>query len=471
MAFKPPNSSTSTTGATPRTKPRSLSPKPAKSGETSASSSSSSSSSQSKNNAAASLDDEKFKTFLQNADEIESIEHFTYWKDEFLRNFRQYLDPLGTATAREADDELYFKLEKLAKLCVKTKTMAKEGKITPEKCSVRGRNSLNEMISTMGTCETSIDQYFPKTKEEEEVSGYTKFELAAVLVRDAFRVYGLMVASRDYIQSLVGEGGALEAILKPNQLSVVQYYFRVLKSFTQCMADLGMYKLMQKCEEIYKVRPRRKKQREKKFARDGSKDALSDTSYEGDTINGGRMFSRSRQHTRAIIDKGWSIGFEKGTEQKAPKKPKKKKTRTKKKAAETEQPVPSGEDTDDNDPSTLGTLTSDDLTVDTIDDLAQSNDDDDEYEASSEEGEEEEEEDFIYYFDPVKQIVGKVSRKKCLAEKLIVGVDDETGKETTDGAVDVWDSKDGKMGKTELISKLKDILRGDAKTRVDGLDL
>lgn len=84
--------------------------------------------------------------------------------------------------------------------------------------------------------------------------------------------------------------------------------------------------------------------------------------------------------------------------------------------------------------------------------------------------EEEEEEDFIYYFDPVRRIVGKVSRKKCLAENLVVGIDPATGAERTEGAIDEWDSKGDQIGKTDLILQLKEILRGQAKDKVDGLD-
>lgn len=75
--------------------------------------------------AAAALNDERFRLFLQNADEIKSIEHFRYWKDEFFHTYRPYLDPLGLATAREADEDLYLQLEKLARVCVDTKTLVK----------------------------------------------------------------------------------------------------------------------------------------------------------------------------------------------------------------------------------------------------------------------------------------------------------------------------------------------------------
>lgn len=435
--------------------------------------------------AAAALDDDRFKLFLQNADEIESIEHFTYWKDEFFRTFRQYLDPLGTATAREADEELYFELENLVKICVHTKALVREGKITPEKSTVKGQKGLNEMIACTDSCEQHIDKYFPKTQEEETICGYSKFELAAVLVRDGFRVYGMMMATRDYIQGLVVEGGPLEQILRPNQMSILQYYFRCLETFAKTMADLGMFKLMVKCEELYRVRPRRKKNKNKKFNKHGPTDALSDTSGEDDVINGGRMFQKCKKQYRAIMDNGWSNGLSKGQEIKGPsysatKKNTKKKKKKKKIGRKESSKDSSGKskdnreeaDDDENDwSSKVGSFSSMEdyslgQTAETRDDLCSLTSSSDE----AKEEEEEEDDEVIYYFDTVRRIVGKVSREKCLAENTVFSIDTVTGIEQAEGVVEEWDSKDGDTGKTDLILQLKDILRGQSEEKVGGLD-
>lgn len=393
-------------------------------------------------NVTAATQDEKLKQFLANADEIESIEHFTYWKDEFLDTFRQYLDPIGTATAREADEEIYHQLEKLAQVCLDVKGMVNEGNITPDRCSVKGQRAINEMFSWMSKVETKIDGYWPKKQEEEEKLGYTKFELAAVLVRDGFRVYGLMVATRDYVESLAQ--GALKEIIKPNQQSITQYYFRSLDSFTQTMADLGMYKLMQKCVEIYKVRPRTKKK--KKYDRTQG-DALSDSSM-SDTINKGRMFAKSKKKFKSIMDNGWTSGVNrqqvKGHNGQS--KGGKKKSKSSKNGKDGE----NGEDGS-------GTESS---TTDDADGKNKVEED--------EEEEEEEEVEWIYYFDSTNETVGKVPRAKCIEERLILTVDG-TGKEKADGMIEEWDSKDGVPGKTEIINQLKELLRGKAKGKVEGL--
>mmetsp|Transcript_49810 Transcript_49810/g.120716 ORF Transcript_49810/g.120716 Transcript_49810/m.120716 type:complete len:368 (-) Transcript_49810:314-1417(-) len=259
----------------------------------------------SKQHASAAQQDEKLKQFLANADEIESIEHFQYWKEEFLGQFRQFLDSDRLANAREADEELYDELETLAQTCIDINKLVKDGVITPTgSISVKGRRAVNEAISHMAASECFIKAYWPKTADEEKVCGYTKFELGAVLVRDGFAVFGLMVATRDYVEALMD--GALKTILKPNQISIIQFYFRSIDSFVDTMADLGMYKLMKKCVEIFKVRPRKKKGKKKRFDRT-KHDALSDTS--GSDVQDRRMFAKPKAKFRSIMNNGWTSGL------------------------------------------------------------------------------------------------------------------------------------------------------------------
>jgi hypothetical protein len=244
-----------------------------------------------------------------------------------------------------------------------------------------------------------------------------------------------MVATRDYVNNLAQ--GPLKDIIKPNQMSIIQFYFRCLQSFTQTMADLGMYKLMQKCVEIYKVRPRKKKK--KKFNR-AEKDALSDSS-DSDTINNGRMFRRSKNKFRSIMDHGWTSGVNR-TQVKAPDE-----GITKKKG-----PGVSGrKENNENDPDTLS-------------EEKEEND----LETNEDEEEEEEEIDYIYYFDPVSETVGKVPRAQCVTEKIIFTKDPD-GNEKAEGVIEEWDSKDGKEGKAEIIWKLKQLLRGNPEKKAEGL--
>jgi len=432
------------------------------------------------------MDDEKFKSSLQSADGVESYEQFKEWKGDFLNTYKQHLNPLGTATAREADEELYFELEKLVRACLATKNLVREGKISPDSSTVAGQRTMNEMTTVMKNCETTIENYFPKTKAAEKLVGYTRFELAAVLVRDGFRNYGLMCATRDYLAGLVTEGGCLSEVLQDNQLTIVMYYFRSLEAFQEQMADLGMYQIMEAVQEIYKIRPRGKKKRSKKFDKNGDRDALEVSSDE-EVVKEGPMFENKHKKNhkegvkiRAVMDKGWSNGLAPGEEVRDPEKPRKKKGKKKNNKGTSKKSSGRGKggsnsldgdsregaDGDSRDPATENFPSSlnGETDGDNDDDDNKDNTDttEDEGSSSSEEDEDDDDEDdYIYYFDPVKKVVGKLSRSACQEQKLILKTDSSTGKETFDGCVEEWDSRgENAPGKTELISTMKTILYG-----------
>jgi hypothetical protein len=180
---------------------------------------------------------------------------------------------------------------------------------------------------------------------------------------------------------------------------------REIDSFCDTMADLGLFKLMKKCNELYSIRPRNKKK--KVFTRSGS-DALSDTS-DSDNPNKGRMLRRSKVDFKSIMDKGWTSAVQGG---------------------------------EVHDPSS-GTGISEEGTDVTG-------------QGPEEPDEPEEETDFIYYYDPVTEKVGKIGRRKCMSENLIIRRD-EDGKEQQDGAVEEWE---GDEGKSKLIWKFKEALKG-----------
>ena len=58
---------------------------------------------------------------------------------------------------------------------------------------------------------------------------------------------------------------------------------------------------------------------------------------------------------------------------------------------------------------------------------------------------------------------------KCLADQIVYTIDPD-GNEVADGEViEEWDTKDGEVGKTDLIYQLKQLLRGNAKKKKEGL--
>ena len=352
--------------------------------------------------------DQKLKELLANADEINSIEHFTYWKDEFLETFRNYLDDEETCNAREADEKLYARMQKLAKMVIQLKDLCKSGSITPDYCNVKGQRAINEFVAELASSEKVMHVYFPKKIEDELAVKYNKFNLAAVLVRDGFRVYNLMVTTRDYIVSLKENEMRSENVLSKNHNMIIQFYLKEIESFCDCLADLGMYKLMNKCVELYKIRPRNRKK--KPFNR-STMGPLSDTD-DDDTTNAGRMFRRRKANFRSIMDEGWMSGVT-GQEVKNP---------------------------DEVEQEPNGTSTSSHRLDEESPDPQKPN-------------------EWIYYYDPAADCLGKIPRGKAVGEGFIITAD-EFGKEKQDDAVQDWD---GPEGKANLIWTLKNACKGKGK--------
>ena len=352
--------------------------------------------------------DQKLKELLANADEINSIEHFTYWKDEFLETFRNYLDDEETCNAREADEKLYARMQKLAKMVIQLKDLCKSGSITPDYCNVKGQRAINEFVAELASSEKVMHVYFPKKIEDELAVKYNKFNLAAVLVRDGFRVYDLMVTTRDYIVSLKENEMRSENVLSKNHNMIIQFYLKEIESFCDCLADLGMYKLMNKCVELYKIRPRNRKK--KPFNR-STMGPLSDTD-DDDTTNAGRMFRRRKANFRSIMDEGWMSGVT-GQEVKNP---------------------------DEVEQEPNGTSKSSHTLDEESPDPQKPN-------------------EWIYYYDPAADCLGKIPRGKAVGEGFIITAD-EFGKEKQDDAVQDWD---GPEGKANLIWTLKNACKGKGK--------
>jgi hypothetical protein len=408
------------------------------------------------------VQDDKLKALLEGAEDIQSAEHFTHWKDSFLDAFQEYLNPDGVASAREADDTLFVHMETLAKVCVKvqslTQTQTTNGStgtgiiaISSSNITVKGQNALNEWTAEMAKLEQEIKRYLPKSQKEEEIAGYTKMELGAILIRDSFRVYDIMITTRDLIVRLRDGPLKHDGILKPNTINILNFYLSGIDSFCDTIADLGLYKLMNKCQELYKIRPRKKKskkifQRAPVLGEDGEPllnqpNPLSDSS-DSDNPTGGRTFRRQRiGNFKSIMDKGWSSGVT-GKEvldtlnKEGLAKKKRAKNPSSSMGGTRNQPV--------------GGTDSEDSFFETVDD-----------ESEEEEEEEEEDTEFIYYYDPSTGNIGKISRRLCLKEKIPIRLDEESGKEVPEGdVIKEWEEKE------KFILEMKDAARGKWKPPV-----
>lgn len=149
-------------------------------------------------------EDPELKSLLKELDIVHSSKSFEKWRNSFLSRFVDFLDKKGTKTAEEAYWAFADTMSVLVNVINKLDDLIEKGMITPEKCSVKARQSLQEFSRLMTKAIAQIEDLLPGTLAEEQRVGYTKFHMGAVLVRDGFREYGRMSMTGDAIEKMQG---------------------------------------------------------------------------------------------------------------------------------------------------------------------------------------------------------------------------------------------------------------------------
>ena len=142
----------------------------------------------------------------------------------------------------------------LAKVSLNVESLTQSGHITEAQVTADGRRALGKWTEEMMIVEKEVAKFCPKTTNEIDAVGYDKYELGAVLIQDGFQVYDIMLTNRDFNEEL--RDGPLEGLLDKNTLSIIDFYTREMQSFVDIMADLGLFKLMTQCVNVYQEEPR-----------------------------------------------------------------------------------------------------------------------------------------------------------------------------------------------------------------------
>jgi hypothetical protein len=120
-----------------------------------------------------------------------------------------------------------------------------QGELSEEKYTVKGRNSLNEMSKMMTALIREFDDMIPSTGAMEKQSGYTKFHISAVLIRDDFAEYTRLSACGDILKHM--REVSLNEIADKQILEEMDNYGVKLQKLCDVMADLNLYEVMLKC--------------------------------------------------------------------------------------------------------------------------------------------------------------------------------------------------------------------------------
>lgn len=193
--------------------------------------------------------DEKLRQLLADVTSIPSGNAMSQWRVSFLKVYQEYLDPDGILNAKDAEGRLIRKLETLGEISLKIQKLAGQGHISKDQITAEGRRFLSKWTEQMRLVEGGVGEFCPKTAANEEQVGYDKYELGAIMVQDGFEAYDIMSTSRDFVVEL--KEGPLEGLIEPNALRIVNAYIDSIQAFCDIMADLGLWKAMKQCVQVY----------------------------------------------------------------------------------------------------------------------------------------------------------------------------------------------------------------------------
>jgi hypothetical protein len=193
--------------------------------------------------------DPELMLLMEKLDSVQSYQQFRRWKASFLRRFRQFLDDHGSVPAQASYEDYSQSMEGLEQKLNQVRKTMEDGNLTAERTTVKGRNTLNEMINTITQVTEETESLIPATKAEEKRKQFTKYHLGAVLIEDAFREYDRMLRCNEKRKELLALG--LDRVADRQQLDALERYDQQIEKFVDVMHDLGLHEVMLKCRQFF----------------------------------------------------------------------------------------------------------------------------------------------------------------------------------------------------------------------------
>jgi hypothetical protein len=194
--------------------------------------------------------DDDLKLMLEKLEFIKTAKIFRRWRGSFLNRFEIFLEEDNIVNAQGAYEQFSHSMEAFANQVKKVEAYIESGDLTADRyfSSVKARNCLNEMSKMMASVIEEKDALIPSTVSMENDSGYNKFHMGAVLIRDNFEEYGRLTYYGESLQHM--RKVTLAEIIDKQILEQMDNYGAKLKKFCDVMADLGLYEVMLKCREF-----------------------------------------------------------------------------------------------------------------------------------------------------------------------------------------------------------------------------
>jgi hypothetical protein len=233
--------------------------------------------------------DVELRRLLAALQSLESKRDFGRWKNSFLQRFETHLgiDDKGRSSMEAASAEyqrfghavvsLVTHVHKVEAIlaqgddfCASTTSSNRDDNndsendddddnapvattATSTSATVRARHCMVEFGKQLTAVITKIGQLIPGTVEKECIVGYTKFHMAAVLIKNGFQEYSSLTWCRGIFTHMRDVSFAANNDVC-NDLQIMErlsHYSDTVDRFCDVMADLGLHDAMLKCEALF----------------------------------------------------------------------------------------------------------------------------------------------------------------------------------------------------------------------------
>jgi hypothetical protein len=149
------------------------------------------------------LEDAAIRQMLHDAkSKIGTPHDFAEWQASFLHKFHVFLDTDGSARAQKAYASFRQASKGLIHNVKHLQSHIDAGTISETRISVKGRNSMSELKVVLDKLTDGLQLILPTTQVEIQTFGFSKFHMAAVLVKDGFKEYAVLEYCRLLLQLL-----------------------------------------------------------------------------------------------------------------------------------------------------------------------------------------------------------------------------------------------------------------------------
>jgi len=158
----------------------------------------------------------------------------------------------GCEGAAKAFERFRGNVDNLVNAMGKMAQPFREGSTSHKKIAAKSRAAISEVAKNCQIINIELFGLAPSTAAEEDNTGYNKYHISYILIRDDFFEYERLNLCKDMMHEL--RGLALDDMADRQVLAAMDEYNRAINRFFSLIQDLGIHRIISKSRELSPVK-------------------------------------------------------------------------------------------------------------------------------------------------------------------------------------------------------------------------